>query len=154
MAKWMKEGSSKTRKDIGDGLEKFREALLMLFDGTGFGKLILQVAQGRLSSGAAAGAAKDSAHRSALPQFALRHERGAVIALHAVNLDRSFFGDQSGARAAGAAEASGQPFHCRRRHARTEFDFFHDHIAGAVIHRDPVGGRRAGACLRTVACRE
>ncbi len=44
MAKWMKEGSFKTREDIVEGgLEKFPEALLMLFEGKNFGKLILQV---------------------------------------------------------------------------------------------------------------
>ncbi len=44
MAQWMKEGSFKTREDIVQGLEKFPEALLMLFEGKNFGKLILQVA--------------------------------------------------------------------------------------------------------------
>jgi len=44
MAKWMKEGSFKTREDIVAGLEKFPEALLMLFEGKNFGKLVLQVA--------------------------------------------------------------------------------------------------------------
>lgn len=44
MAKWMKEGTFKTREDIVQGLEKFPEALTMLFDGKNFGKLILQVA--------------------------------------------------------------------------------------------------------------
>ncbi|NMM36904.1 MAG: NADP-dependent oxidoreductase [Glaciimonas sp.] len=45
MAKWMKEGSFKTREDIVFGLEKFPETLLMLFEGKNFGKLVLQVAQ-------------------------------------------------------------------------------------------------------------
>ncbi|HZW12366.1 MAG TPA: NADP-dependent oxidoreductase [Noviherbaspirillum sp.] len=45
MAKWMKEGSFKTREDIVEGLEKFPEALLMLFEGKNFGKLVLQVAK-------------------------------------------------------------------------------------------------------------
>jgi hypothetical protein len=45
IAKWMREGSFKTREDIVQGLEKFPEALLMLFEGRNFGKLILQVAQ-------------------------------------------------------------------------------------------------------------
>ncbi|GAB3543993.1 NADP-dependent oxidoreductase [Noviherbaspirillum agri] len=45
MAKWMKEGSFKTREDIVEGLDKFPEALLMLFEGKNFGKLILQVAK-------------------------------------------------------------------------------------------------------------
>lgn len=44
MAKWMKEGSFKTREDIVQGLEKFPDALLMLFEGKNFGKLVLQVA--------------------------------------------------------------------------------------------------------------
>jgi NADPH-dependent curcumin reductase CurA len=44
MATWMKEGTFKTREDIVQGLEKFPEALLMLFEGKNFGKLILQVA--------------------------------------------------------------------------------------------------------------
>lgn len=43
MAKWMGEGSFKTREDIVEGgLKKFPEALLMLFEGKNFGKLILQ----------------------------------------------------------------------------------------------------------------
>lgn len=45
MAKWMKEGTFKTREDIVEGLDKFPEALLMLFEGKNFGKLILQVAK-------------------------------------------------------------------------------------------------------------
>jgi NADPH-dependent curcumin reductase CurA len=44
MAKWMKEGSFKTREDIVQGLENFPDALLMLFEGKNFGKLVLQVA--------------------------------------------------------------------------------------------------------------
>ncbi len=44
MAQWMQQGSFKTREDIVQGLEKFPEALLMLFEGKNFGKLILQVA--------------------------------------------------------------------------------------------------------------
>ncbi|MDB5839867.1 MAG: NADP-dependent oxidoreductase [Herminiimonas sp.] len=44
MARWMKEGSLKTREDIVQGLENFPDALLMLFEGRNFGKLILQVA--------------------------------------------------------------------------------------------------------------
>ena len=44
MAQWMQQGSFKTREDIVQGLEKFPEALLMLFEGRNFGKLILQVA--------------------------------------------------------------------------------------------------------------
>jgi NADPH-dependent curcumin reductase CurA len=44
MSKWMQEGTFKTREDIVVGLEKFPEALLMLFEGGNFGKLVLQVA--------------------------------------------------------------------------------------------------------------
>ena len=44
MAKWMKEGTFKTREDIVQGLENFPDALLMLFEGRNFGKLVLQVA--------------------------------------------------------------------------------------------------------------
>jgi NADPH-dependent curcumin reductase CurA len=44
MAKWMREGTFKSREDIVPGLEKFPEALLMLFEGKNFGKLILEVA--------------------------------------------------------------------------------------------------------------
>jgi NADPH-dependent curcumin reductase CurA len=45
MSKWMQEGTFKTREDIVQGLDKFPEALLMLFEGKNFGKLILQVAE-------------------------------------------------------------------------------------------------------------
>ncbi|MBC7502150.1 MAG: NADP-dependent oxidoreductase [Herminiimonas sp.] len=45
MSKWMKEGTFNTREDIVEGLEKFPEALLMLFEGKNFGKLVLQVAK-------------------------------------------------------------------------------------------------------------
>ncbi|HCE08510.1 MAG TPA: NADP-dependent oxidoreductase [Oxalobacteraceae bacterium] len=45
MATWMKEGTFKTREDIVEGLENFPDALLMLFEGRNFGKLILQVAK-------------------------------------------------------------------------------------------------------------
>jgi len=44
MGQWMKEGSFKTREDIVEGLENFPQALLMLFEGRNFGKLILKVA--------------------------------------------------------------------------------------------------------------
>ncbi|OGB23165.1 MAG: NADP-dependent oxidoreductase [Burkholderiales bacterium RIFCSPLOWO2_02_FULL_57_36] len=44
MAKWMKEGNFRTREDIVQGLENFPDALLMLFEGKNFGKLVLQVA--------------------------------------------------------------------------------------------------------------
>ena len=43
MSQWMKAGSFKTREDIVVGLEKFPEALQMLFDGKNFGKLVLRV---------------------------------------------------------------------------------------------------------------
>jgi NADPH-dependent curcumin reductase CurA len=45
MAKWMKEGTFKSREDIVQGLETFPATLLMLFEGKNFGKLVLQVAQ-------------------------------------------------------------------------------------------------------------
>jgi NADPH-dependent curcumin reductase CurA len=44
IAKWLKEGTFKSREDVVDGLEKFPEALLMLFEGKNFGKLVLKVA--------------------------------------------------------------------------------------------------------------
>lgn len=44
MGKWMQEGSFKSREDIVQGLENFPQALLMLFEGKNFGKLVLQVA--------------------------------------------------------------------------------------------------------------
>ena len=44
MAKWMKEGSFKSKEDVVEGLENFPEALLMLFEGKNFGKLCLKVA--------------------------------------------------------------------------------------------------------------
>ena len=45
MSKWMNEGTFKTREDIVEGLEKFPEALQMLFEGKNFGKLVLQVSK-------------------------------------------------------------------------------------------------------------
>jgi hypothetical protein len=45
IAKWMKEGSFKTREDIVEGIDNFPETLLMLFEGKNFGKLVLQVAK-------------------------------------------------------------------------------------------------------------
>jgi hypothetical protein len=45
IAKWMREDSFKTREDIVQGLQKFPEALLVLFEGKNFGKLILQIAE-------------------------------------------------------------------------------------------------------------
>ncbi|RSZ57458.1 NADP-dependent oxidoreductase [Massilia atriviolacea] len=44
MAKWMQEGTFKSREDVVDGLDNFPEALLMLFEGKNFGKLVLKVA--------------------------------------------------------------------------------------------------------------
>ena len=44
MAKWMQEGTFKSKEDVVDGIEKFPEALLMLFEGKNFGKLCLKVA--------------------------------------------------------------------------------------------------------------
>jgi len=44
IAKWMQQGGFKTREDIVEGFEKFPEALLMLFEGKNFGKLVLKVA--------------------------------------------------------------------------------------------------------------
>jgi NADPH-dependent curcumin reductase len=44
IGQWIKEGNFKTREDIIEGLENFPQALLMLFEGRNFGKLILKVA--------------------------------------------------------------------------------------------------------------
>jgi NADPH-dependent curcumin reductase CurA len=44
MAQWMKEGTFKSKEDIVEGLANFPEALLMLFEGKNFGKLVLKVA--------------------------------------------------------------------------------------------------------------
>ena len=44
MAKWMQEGTFKSKEDVVDGIENFPEALLMLFEGKNFGKLCLKVA--------------------------------------------------------------------------------------------------------------
>lgn len=44
MAKWMAEGSFKSKEDIVAGLHTFPQTLLMLFEGKNFGKLVLQVA--------------------------------------------------------------------------------------------------------------
>ena len=43
MAAWMAAGKLKSREDIVDGLDKFPEALLKLFKGENFGKLILKL---------------------------------------------------------------------------------------------------------------
>ena len=45
LAKWMKAGSFKSREDIVEGFQRFPEALLMLFEGKNFGKLVLKVAE-------------------------------------------------------------------------------------------------------------
>ncbi|MGL4232094.1 MAG: NADP-dependent oxidoreductase [Casimicrobium sp.] len=44
MAGYLKQGKMKSKEDIVVGLDKFPEALLMLFEGKNFGKLVLQVA--------------------------------------------------------------------------------------------------------------
>lgn len=44
MASWFKQGKLKSREHIVEGLEKFPEALLKLFKGENFGKLILKIA--------------------------------------------------------------------------------------------------------------
>jgi Putative NADP-dependent oxidoreductases len=44
MAGWIAAGKLKTREDIVTGLETFPEALLKLFKGENFGKLVLKVA--------------------------------------------------------------------------------------------------------------
>src|SRR5689334_7162604 len=44
MGGWMMQGKLKSREDIVDGLETFPEALLKLFKGENFGKLVLKVA--------------------------------------------------------------------------------------------------------------
>ena len=44
MAKWMQEGTFKSKEDVVDGIGNFPEALLMLFEGKNFGKLVLKVA--------------------------------------------------------------------------------------------------------------
>ena len=46
MAAWIGEGKLKSREDIAEGLETFPEALLKLFSGENFGKLVLKVAKG------------------------------------------------------------------------------------------------------------
>ena len=44
LAKWMQEGTFKSKEDVVDGIGNFPEALLMLFEGKNFGKLVLKVA--------------------------------------------------------------------------------------------------------------
>jgi len=43
MSQWMAAGKFRTREDIVQGIENFPDALMMLFEGKNFGKLILQV---------------------------------------------------------------------------------------------------------------
>lgn len=43
MSQWMAQGQFHTREDIVQGLDQFPNALMMLFEGKNFGKLILQV---------------------------------------------------------------------------------------------------------------
>ncbi|HXU72743.1 MAG TPA: NADP-dependent oxidoreductase [Polyangia bacterium] len=43
MLRWHKEGKLKAREDIVDGIDKFPEALAMLYTGKNFGKLILKI---------------------------------------------------------------------------------------------------------------
>ncbi len=43
MAKWIQDGQLKSREHVVEGLEKFPEALLMLFNGENFGKLVVKV---------------------------------------------------------------------------------------------------------------
>ena len=44
LAKWLQQGTFKSKEDIVEGLETFPETLLMLFEGKNFGKLVLKVA--------------------------------------------------------------------------------------------------------------
>lgn len=43
IAQWMVEGRFKSREDVVEGIDNFPEALLRLFDGSNFGKLLLKV---------------------------------------------------------------------------------------------------------------
>jgi NADPH-dependent curcumin reductase CurA len=43
IAQWMAEGRFRSREDVVDGIDAFPEALLRLFDGANFGKLVLRV---------------------------------------------------------------------------------------------------------------
>jgi NADPH-dependent curcumin reductase CurA len=45
IARWMQEGSFKTREHVVDGFANFPSALLMLFEGKNLGKLVLKVAE-------------------------------------------------------------------------------------------------------------
>jgi NADPH-dependent curcumin reductase len=44
IAGWIKDGKLRSREHVVDGLEAFPEALLMLYDGTNMGKLMLKLA--------------------------------------------------------------------------------------------------------------
>ena len=44
MGKWLQQGTFKSKEDVVNGIENFPEALLMLFEGKNFGKLVLKVA--------------------------------------------------------------------------------------------------------------
>jgi NADPH-dependent curcumin reductase len=44
LARWLREGSLKHREHVVEGLENFPDALLMLFEGKNFGKLVLKIA--------------------------------------------------------------------------------------------------------------
>jgi NADPH-dependent curcumin reductase CurA len=44
LARWLADGSFKSREHVVDGFENFPSALLMLFEGKNFGKLVLRVA--------------------------------------------------------------------------------------------------------------
>ena len=44
MAGYLNAGTMKSKEDVVQGLENFPEALLKLFNGENFGKLVLQVA--------------------------------------------------------------------------------------------------------------
>jgi NADPH-dependent curcumin reductase len=45
MAGYLKSGKMKSKEDVVVGLNKFPEALLMLFEGKNFGKLVLQISE-------------------------------------------------------------------------------------------------------------
>ena len=45
MAGYLRTGAMKSKEDVVQGIENFPEALLKLFNGENFGKLVLQVAQ-------------------------------------------------------------------------------------------------------------
>jgi NADPH-dependent curcumin reductase CurA len=45
IAQWMAEGRFKSREDVVEGIDNFPEALLRLFDGANFGKLVLKVSE-------------------------------------------------------------------------------------------------------------